>query len=136
MGRWPTAPIPRASPHGARHELPDRRPRPAHRRRTTRPRQRASTRRLERRAPGDSRRAARPARRGRRRGSWRRDVNEYDPADAGADRLIFLADALKLVPFSETTLRSAISKGELEAWQPNADGKLIMWRSTLIAWAT
>ena len=63
-------------------------------------------------------------------------MNEYDPADAGADRLIFLADALKLVPFSETTLRRAISKGELEAWQPNADGKLIMWRSTLIAWAT
>ena len=40
------------------------------------------------------------------------------------------------MPFSETTLRRAISKGELEAWQPNADGKLIMWRSTLIAWAT
>jgi hypothetical protein len=63
-------------------------------------------------------------------------VNHHDPADAGADRLIFLADALELVPFSETTLRRAISKGELEAWQPNADGKLIMWRSTLIAWAT
>ena len=63
-------------------------------------------------------------------------MNQHDPADAGADRLIFLADALKLVPFSETTLRRAISKGELEAWQPNADGKLIMWRSTLISWAT
>jgi len=40
------------------------------------------------------------------------------------------------VPFSETTLRRAIAKGELEAWQPNRDGKLVMWHSTLIAWAT
>src|SRR5215207_8565461 len=63
-------------------------------------------------------------------------MSQHDHADAGGDRLIFLADALDLVPFSETTLRRAISKGELEAWQPNADGKLIMWRSTLIAWAT
>lgn len=52
------------------------------------------------------------------------------------DRLIFLADALTFVPFSETTLRRAIARGELEAWQPNRDGKLVMWRSTLIAWAT
>lgn len=55
---------------------------------------------------------------------------------AEEDRLIFLADALALVPFSETTLRRAISSGELEAWQPNRDGKLLMWRSTLIEWAT
>jgi hypothetical protein len=56
--------------------------------------------------------------------------------DASEDRLIFLAEALTLVPFSETTLRRAIAKGELEAWRPNRDGKLIMWRNTLIAWAT
>lgn len=52
------------------------------------------------------------------------------------DRLISLADALSLVPFSETTLRRAIAKGELEAWQPSRDGKLVMWRSTLFAWVT
>jgi hypothetical protein len=52
------------------------------------------------------------------------------------DRLIFLAEAVALVPFSETTLRRAIRSGELEAWQPNPDGKLVMWRSTLIEWAT
>ena len=63
-------------------------------------------------------------------------MSEGDRADAGDDRLIFLADALKLVPFSETTLRRAITKGELEAWQPNTDGKIVIWRSTLIAWAT
>ena len=34
-------------------------------------------------------------------------MNEYAPADAGADRLIFLADALKLVLFSATTARKA-----------------------------
>ena len=34
-------------------------------------------------------------------------MNQHDPADAGADRLIFLADALKLVPCSETTTREA-----------------------------
>jgi hypothetical protein len=55
---------------------------------------------------------------------------------AGEDRLIFLADALALVPFSETTLRRAISSGELEAWQPIRDGKLLLWRSALIEWAT
>jgi hypothetical protein len=49
--------------------------------------------------------------------------------DASEDRLIFLAEALTLVPFSETTLRRAIAKGELEAWRPNRDGKLIMWRN-------
>jgi hypothetical protein len=63
-------------------------------------------------------------------------VSEHARSDAGDDRLIFLSDALGLVPFSETTLRRAIARGELEAWQPNKDGKLIMWRSTLIAWAT
>ena len=55
--------------------------------------------------------------------------------DAG-DQLIFLAEALTLVPFSETTLRRAISRGELEAWQPHDDGKLVLWRSSLIEWAT
>ena len=34
-------------------------------------------------------------------------MNRHDPVDAGANRLIFLADALKLVPFSETTTREA-----------------------------
>jgi hypothetical protein len=34
-------------------------------------------------------------------------VTQHDPADAAADRLIFLADALKLVPFSKTTARKA-----------------------------
>jgi hypothetical protein len=52
------------------------------------------------------------------------------------DRLIFLAEALELVPFSETTLRRAINGGDLEAWQPNRDGKLVMWRSALVEWAT
>jgi hypothetical protein len=54
----------------------------------------------------------------------------------GGDRLIFLAEALTLVPFSETTLRRAISRGELEAWQPHDDGKLVLWRNSLIEWAT
>jgi hypothetical protein len=63
-------------------------------------------------------------------------VSERAGFDTGDDRLIFLSDALGLVPFSETTLRRAIARGELEAWQPNKDGKLVMWRSTLIAWAT
>jgi hypothetical protein len=63
-------------------------------------------------------------------------VSDRASADPGDDRLIFLSDALGLVPFSETTLRRAIARGELEAWQPNKDGKLVMWRSTLIAWAT
>ena len=40
------------------------------------------------------------------------------------------------MPFSETTLRRAIASGELEAWQPTGNGKLVMWRSALIAWAT
>src|SRR4051794_20868772 len=56
-------------------------------------------------------------------------------ADA-ADRLIFLSEALTIVPFSETTLRRAISRGELEAWQPHDDGKLVLWRNSLIEWAT
>jgi hypothetical protein len=59
-----------------------------------------------------------------------------DPRGTGEDRLICLADAVGLVPFSETTLRRAIVRGELEAWQPNGNGKLVMWRSSLIAWAT
>jgi hypothetical protein len=63
-------------------------------------------------------------------------MNSRDRSDAPDDRLIFLADALALVPFSETTLRRAIARGELEAWQPNRDGKLVMWRSALIEWAT
>ena len=58
------------------------------------------------------------------------------PATPNEDRLIFLADALDLVPFSETTLRRAISRGELEAWQPKTDGKLVIWRSALLEWAT
>ena len=32
-------------------------------------------------------------------------MNGHDPADAGADRLIILADALTLVPLSETASR-------------------------------
>jgi hypothetical protein len=59
-----------------------------------------------------------------------------DPRDTGEDQLICLSDAVSLVPFSETTLRRAIVRGELEAWQPNGNGKLVMWRSSLIAWAT
>jgi hypothetical protein len=53
-----------------------------------------------------------------------------------ADRLISLSDAVALVPFSETTLRRVIARGELEAWQPNGNGKLVLWQSALIAWAT
>ena len=34
-------------------------------------------------------------------------MNQHDPTDAAANRLIFLADALKLVPFSEPTTREA-----------------------------
>ena len=63
-------------------------------------------------------------------------MNRHDGSDAGDDRLIFLADALTLVPFSEATLRRAIARGELDAWRPNSDGKLVLWRSALIAWAT
>jgi hypothetical protein len=63
-------------------------------------------------------------------------LSHRDHSAPGDDRLIFLAEALTLVPFSETTLRRAIAKGELAAWQPNRDGKLVMWHSTLIAWAT
>jgi hypothetical protein len=63
-------------------------------------------------------------------------LSHRDHSALGDDRLIFLAEALTLVPFSETTLRRAIAKGELAAWQPNRDGKLVMWHSTLIAWAT
>jgi hypothetical protein len=68
------------------------------------------------------------------------DGSHVDHRNAGAtdagDRLIFLAEALTLVPFSETTLRRAISRGELEAWQPHDDGKLVLWRNSLIEWAT
>ena len=63
-------------------------------------------------------------------------ITHHDQTDADDDRLIFLADAVTLVPFSETTLRRAIARGELQAWQPNRDGKLVMWRSALIEWAT
>ena len=63
-------------------------------------------------------------------------ISHHDQTDADDDRLIFLADAVTLVPFSETTLRRAIARGELQAWQPNRDGKLVMWRSALIEWAT
>jgi hypothetical protein len=63
-------------------------------------------------------------------------MTDREGSETAHDRLIFLAEALTLVPFSETTLRRAIARGELEAWQPNRDGKLVMWRSTLIAWAT
>jgi hypothetical protein len=59
-----------------------------------------------------------------------------DPPGTGDDRLICLSEAVVLVPFSETTLRRAIVRGELVAWQPNGNGKLVMWRSALIAWAT
>jgi hypothetical protein len=59
-----------------------------------------------------------------------------DPLGTGDDRLICLSEAVVLVPFSETTLRRAIVRGELVAWQPNGNGKLVMWRSALIAWAT
>ena len=65
-----------------------------------------------------------------------RTISHHDQTDADGDRLIFLADAVTLVPFSETTLRRAIARGELQAWQPNRDGKLVMWRSALIEWAT
>jgi hypothetical protein len=54
---------------------------------------------------------------------------------AGDDRLMSLSEAVALVPFSETTLRRAIARGELEAWQPNS-GKLVMWQSALFEWAT
>jgi hypothetical protein len=63
-------------------------------------------------------------------------MSHHNHADALDDRLIFLADALALVPFSEATLRRAIASGELKAWQPNRDGKLVIWRSALIEWAT
>lgn len=62
-------------------------------------------------------------------------MNEHDAALAGDDRLMSLSEAVALVPFSETTLRRAIARGELEAWQPNS-GKLVMWRSALYEWAT
>ncbi len=62
-------------------------------------------------------------------------MNEHDRSRTGADRLMSLSEAVALVPFSETTLRRAIARGELEAWQPNS-GKLVMWRSALIEWAT
>src|SRR3954470_19997806 len=62
-------------------------------------------------------------------------MSEHDGSRAPDDRLMSLSDAVALVPFSETTLRRAIARGELEAWQPNS-GKLVMWRSALFEWAT
>jgi hypothetical protein len=62
-------------------------------------------------------------------------MSEHDGSRTGDDRLMSLSEAVALVPFSETTLRRAIARGELEAWQPNS-GKLVMWRSALFEWAT
>ena len=62
-------------------------------------------------------------------------MSQGDPSRTRDDQLICLSDAVALVPFSDTTLRRAIARGELEAWQPNS-GKLVMWRSTLFEWAT
>jgi len=62
-------------------------------------------------------------------------MSEHDGSRAPDDRLMSLSEAVALVPFSETTLRRAIARGELEAWQPNS-GKLVMWRSALFEWAT
>jgi hypothetical protein len=62
-------------------------------------------------------------------------MSEHAASATGDDRLISLSEAVALVPFSETTLRRAIARGELEAWQPNS-GKLVMWRSALFDWAT
>ena len=47
-----------------------------------------------------------------------------------------LWDHLSAGAGSETTLRRAISSGELEAWQPHDDGNLVLWRNSLIEWAT
>lgn len=63
-------------------------------------------------------------------------MTERARASAANDLLIGLSEAVTLVPFSETTLRRAIARGELEAWQPTGNGKLVLWRSGLIAWAT
>src|SRR5215207_4458211 len=62
-------------------------------------------------------------------------MSEHDGSHTVDDRLLSLCEAVALVPFSETTLRRAIGRGELEAWQPNS-GKLVMWRSALFEWAT
>ena len=62
-------------------------------------------------------------------------MSEHDGSRTGDDRLMSLSEAVALVPFSETTLRRAIARGELEAWQPNS-GKLVMWRGALFEWAT
>jgi hypothetical protein len=62
-------------------------------------------------------------------------MSQGDPSRTRDDQLICLSEAVALVPFSETTLRRAIARGELEAWQPNS-GKLVMWRSALFEWAT
>jgi hypothetical protein len=62
-------------------------------------------------------------------------MSQGDPSRTRDDQLICLSEAVALVPFSETTLRRAIARGELEAWQPNS-GKLVMWRSALYEWAT
>src|SRR5439155_7285949 len=78
---------------------------------------------------------ARPGHRGRRRCDWRHRMSQGDPSRTRDDQLICLSEAAALVPFSETTLRRAIARGELEAWQPNS-GKLVMWRSALYEWAT
>src|SRR3954451_16989450 len=62
-------------------------------------------------------------------------MSEHRNSRSGDDRLMSLAEAVALVPFSETTLRRTIARDELEAWQPNS-GKLVMWRSALFAWVT
>ena len=48
-------------------------------------------------------------------------MSEHDGSRTGDDRLMSLSEAVALVPFSETTLRRAIARGELEAWQPTAE---------------
>jgi hypothetical protein len=63
-------------------------------------------------------------------------VNERDRSSSAKDRLICLSEAVALVPFSDTTLRRAIARGELEAWRPTRNGKLVIWQNALIAWAT
>jgi hypothetical protein len=63
-------------------------------------------------------------------------VTERARSSVADDLLICLSEAVTLVPFSETTLRRAIARGELEAWQPTGNGKLVLWRSALITWAT
>jgi hypothetical protein len=47
-------------------------------------------------------------------------MTHRDGLDADDDRLMSLSEAVALVPFSETTLRRAITRGELEACSPTA----------------